>query len=244
MVVARGAAIGTGAAADIEIPLAGLTVEAFADALAPLRAEVAGVPVALERFRDGDESLIAFDRLSAPAGADPDALFAVQIARNVFLDSLTETTKYLQDAVRRALDATRAERHVIRTSVEKFESEFGKAAFRAYPVSIESPAARGREKEAEHRRASAQLRPEFARQPAMARLTLETLPRFAERTGLDHAKESGKVERFFSNETANLILARILLIRFLEDHGFFHTATPDVPVRRRYLCTAGVAAFR
>src|SRR5260370_26797902 len=79
MMVARGAAIGTGAAADIEIPLAGLTVEAFADALAPLRAEVAGVPVALERFRDGDESLIAFDRLSAPAGADPDALFAVQI---------------------------------------------------------------------------------------------------------------------------------------------------------------------
>jgi hypothetical protein len=131
--VARGAAIGTGAAADIEIPLAGLTIEAFTDALAPLRAEVAGVPVALERFRDGDESLIAFDRLSAPAGADPDALFAVQIARNVFLDSLTETTKYLQDAVRRALDATRAERHVIRTFVEKFESEFGKAALRAYP---------------------------------------------------------------------------------------------------------------
>ena len=244
MLVARGAAIGSAAAADIEVPLAGLTLEDFLEALAPLRAEIAGVPIALERFREGDETLIAFDRLSEPAGADSDTVLAVQIARNVFLDSLTETTKYLQDAVRRALDATRAERADIRTATDAFESEFGKAVFRAYPVSIESPAARGREKESEHRRASARLRRDFARRPAMARLTLETLPRFADRTGLDQLTEGEKIERFFSNETANLILARILLIRFLEDHGFFDTSTPDGPVRRRYLCNGGVAAFQ
>jgi SAM-dependent methyltransferase len=132
----------------------------------------------------------------------------------------------------------------MRAAIDTFEAEFGKAVFRAYPVSIESPASRGREKEAEHRRASARLRRDFARRPAMARLTLETLPRVAERTGLDQVAERDKLERFFSSETANLILARILLIRFLEDHGFFDTATADGPVRRRYLCNGGVAAFQ
>jgi SAM-dependent methyltransferase len=53
-----------------------------------------------------------------------------------------------------------------------------------------------------------------------------------------------RIARYFSNETANLILARILLIRFLEDHGFFDSSAPDGPVRRRYLCNGGVAAFQ
>jgi SAM-dependent methyltransferase len=226
------------------VPLADITIEAFVHALSPLRAEVAGVPLVLQRFREGDESLIAFDRLSAPAGADPDTILAVQVARNVFLDSLTETTRYLQEAVRRALDTTQAERDEIRASLDKFEADFGKSVFRAYPISIESPAARGREKEAEHRSASAALRRRLSRQPAITRLTLETLPRFAERTGLDPSKEQDRIARYFSNETANLILARILLIRFLEDHGFFDAVTPDGPVRRRYLCNGGVAAFQ
>ena len=39
-------------------------------------------------------------------------------------------------------------------------------------------------------------------------------------------------------------MARILLIRFLEDHGFFDETTPDGLVRRRYLCNGGVHAFQ
>lgn len=244
MIVARGAAIGTADTADIEIPLAGIGLEDFAERLAPLRSEIAGVPHALERFREGDESLIAFDRLSAPLPADPDTLLAVQVARNVFLDSLTETTKHLQGAVARALDATRDERADILGLVAAFEAEFGRAVFRSYPISIEGSNERGREKDALHRTAAAKLRRDFSRRPALTRLTLETLPRFAERVGLDLGTEQRKIERYFSNETANLILARILLIRFLEDHGFFDYTTPDGPVRRRYLCNGGVAAFQ
>ena len=244
MIVARGAAIGMAATADIELPLTGISLEDFAERLAPLRSEIAGVPHALERFRAGDESLIAFDRLSPPPAANPDALLAVQVARNVFLDSLTETTRHLQEAVARALDATRSERDDIRRLVAEFEKDFGKAIFRSYPISIEGTAERGREKDALHRTAAARLRRDFSRRPALTRLALETLPRFAERTGLDPASEQAKIERYFSNETANLILARILLIRFLEDHGFFDDATPDGPVRRRYLCNGGVAAFQ
>ena len=40
----------------------------------------------------------------------------------------------------------------------------------------------------------------------------------------------------FAIETANLILARILLIRFFEDHGFFGP--------HRYVCNGGIAAFQ
>ena len=84
----------------------------------------------------------------------------------------------------------------------------------------------------------------WSRTPAAARLTLDALPRFAERTGLKLPDDIDKIERFFANETANLILARILLIRFLEDHGFFDVEGPDGTQRRRYLCNGGVAAFQ
>ena len=83
-------------------------------------------------------------------------------------------------------------------------------------------------------------------QPALARLALDALPRFARHLGLDAgiAAEAAKIDRFFAIETANLILARILLIRFLEDHGFFDKTTPDGAVQRRYLCNGGVKAFQ
>jgi hypothetical protein len=95
-----------------------------------------------------------------------------------------------------------------------------------------------------HRKDAAILRRYLAQQPALSRLALDAIPRFAERAGLDLKTEFEKVERFFANETANLILARILLIRFLEDHGFFDVTTADGPRRRRYLCNGGVAAFQ
>ena len=84
----------------------------------------------------------------------------------------------------------------------------------------------------------------LASDPALARLTLSALPSFAERVGIDLVNDSDKLDRFFATETANLILARILLIRFLEDHGFFDEETPDGSRRRRYLCNGGVQAFQ
>ena len=102
MFVARPAQRGNLAITDIEVPFAELTIEAFADELAALAADVAGVPVMLQRFRDGDETLIATDRLTGEVG-DPDEELAVAIARNTFFDVLTETTQLLQRSVRDAL---------------------------------------------------------------------------------------------------------------------------------------------
>ena len=52
----------------------------------------------------------------------------------------------------------------------------------------------------------------------------------------DDAKGEKQAQEMFATETANLVLARILLIRFFEDHGFFG--------EHRYLCNGGVAAFQ
>lgn len=243
--IARGIGLGRETTADIEVPWDGLTIEAFAQALAPLRAEVAGVPIVLERFRSGDESLIACDRLSGDESKMPAAeKLAIQINRNVFFDTLSETTHLLQQAALRALEAVRPQRDEILSQVGAFETKYEGFVFRPYPISIEGKDLRGREKEQAHRRDAALLRRFLVQRPALSRLTLDALPRFAERTGLDLAKDADKVERFFANETANLILARILLIRFLEDHGFFDAETPDGPRHRRYLCNGGVAAFQ
>ncbi len=242
MLVARPAQRGVLAITDIEVPFAELTIEAFADALAPLAAEFAGVPVMLQRFRDGDETLIATDRLIGAVG-DPDEELAVAIARNTFFDVLAETTQLLQRSVRDAVAATRPRRAVIEERVSAFRNDFHDANFTPYPVAIQGAPA-SREEAIAHRSAAQRLTRFLAEEPALSRLTMNGLPRFAERIGIDPANEPDKLETYFANETANLILARIRLIRFLEDHGFFDQETPDGTVRRRYLCNGGVQAFQ
>jgi hypothetical protein len=59
------------------------------------------------------------------------------------------------------------------------------------------------------------------------------LPQFKARV---HVRDERNVIELFATETANLILARILLIRFFEDHELFG--------KNRYLCNGGVEAFQ
>lgn len=240
MFVARPVEYGTSDIGDIELPLSGSTIEAFAETFAVLGAEIAGIPLRLERFRGGDEALIATERLSG----DGDPL-ARRIARDTFFDGLRETTGLLQNAVENALAATRPRRAIVEADVAQFRVRFHEARFSPYPVRIEG-APRSREETIAHGREAHALTRRLSREPALARLTLDALPRFAIRVGLDGAKEdeARRIDRFFAIETANLVLARILLIRFLEDHGFFDETTPDGVVRRRYLCNGGVEAFQ
>ena len=246
MLVARGTGMGRQAHADIEVKWASATIDDFADRLTPLRSEVAGVPAVMERFRAGDESLIACDSFSVLATAKAEEKLAAQVNSNVFFDTLTETTRLLQAAAVRALAATKPQREGINSRVAAFSAAYGGIKFRPYPISIQGRTISGREADLAHRKESAALRRFLVQSPALSRLTLDALPRFAERAGLDlnDEKDAEKVERFFATETANLIIARILLIRFLEDHGFFDVDTPDGRKRRRYLCNGGVQAFQ
>lgn len=236
--VARPADRGGDASTDIVLDLATLTYDEFLEKMAELRAEVAGVPHLLARFREGDESLIATDRLSGTGDELTEAL-----ARNAFFDGLEETTQRLQAATLSALAAIRAERSKLTAEVAAFSTRFHGYTFSPYPVQITGKP-HGREEAIQHGREAHQLNRLLAADPAMARLTLSALPAFAERTGIDPKSEADKLDQFFATETANLILARILLIRFLEDHGFFDETTPDGRRRRRYLCNGGVQAFQ
>src|SRR5258708_6083256 len=142
MLVARPVQRSSSAANDIELPLADLLIESLADAFAPLAAKFAGVPSMLQRFRDGDESLIATDKLTS-AASDPDKELALAIARNTFFDTLAETTQLLQRSVKASLLETRARRQAVIDRVAPFRTQFREATFTPYPISIQGrPASR------------------------------------------------------------------------------------------------------
>lgn len=237
-IVARPADQGGNAASDIVLDLTTLTYDDFLDRFAALKAEVAGVPQRLVRFRQGDLSLIDIDALSGTGDK-----LAESIARNAFYDGLEDTTRQLQAATLSALTAIRASRNALKSEVAMFADRFHGHVFKPYPVSVEGYP-KSREEAIEHGRAAHALNRTLAANPALARLTLSALPAFAERTGIDLDNEADKLDKFFATETANLILARILLIRFLEGHSFFDITTPEGTQMRRYLCNGGVAAFQ
>lgn len=236
--VARPAERGDDASTDIVLDIPSLTLTEFQEKWATLHANMAGVPQLLVRFREGDETLIATEKLTGSGNT-----LAEELARNAFFDGLEETTRRLQEATLAALCALRGKRQALLSEVEAFELRFHGYRFHPYPVSIEGKP-KGREETIAHGREAHQLNRRLASDPALARLTLSALPNFADRTGIDPKKEADKLEQVFAIETANLILARILLIRFLEDHGFFDENTPDGKQRRRYLCNGGVHAFQ
>ena len=236
--VARAADRGSEAGTDLVIDLESVTLEEFREQCADLHAKNAGVPKLLERFREGDETLIGVDRLSGTD--DP---LAESIAQNVFFDGLQESTQRLQGAAMSALRAIGTQRRALSDEVEAFAQRYRGFTFHPYPVSIEGKP-QGRDEAIEHGRDVQQINRTLSADPSLARLTLNALPAFAERTGIDPEGESDKLDRFFATETANLILARILLIRFLEDHGFFDQTTADGVIKRRYLCNGGVQAFQ
>lgn len=240
--VARPADRGGDASTDIVLDLATLTYDEFLEKMAELKAEVAGVPHLLARFREGDESLIATDRLSGTGDELIEAL-----ARNAFFDGLEETTQRLQAATLSALAAIRSERSKLTAEVAAFSTRFHGYTFSPYPVQITGKP-HGREEAIQHGREAHQLNRLLAADPAMARLTLSALPAFAERTGIDPTSEADKLDQFFATETANLILARILLIRFLEDHGFFDSISlcgfRPPSTAEPYKCTASNVGSR
>ena len=79
----------------------------------------------------------------------------------------------------------------------------------------------------------ARLNRKLKKAGSIARLALDGPPEFR---GRANAKDEKQALEMFATETANLILARILLIRFFEDHGFFG--------KNRFLCNGGVEAFQ
>ena len=158
----------------------------------------------------------------------------VQLARRNFYSTLRDTTRGLQEATLHTLRSVQGDIQDIAAAVAVFDTEYGPYEFNAHTLTIKGkPRLDQRGYGADVARLNRKLR----KAGSIARLAIVGWPQFRARISVkpDAAGERQALE-MFATETANLVLARILLIRFFEDHGFFGA--------HRYLCNGGVAAFQ
>lgn len=202
----------------------------FLSKFAGLRAEVAGVPEKLVRFRNGDTSLIATEKLIASDDATQRTRNRVQVARRTFYSTLRDTTSALQEATLQTLRTAWPKVEAIQRAVAAFDEAYGPFEFDAHAMTISG---RPRLEQRGYGADVARLNRRLRKAGSIARLAITGYPQFRARIS---AKTEAQALEMFATETANLVLARILLIRFFEDHGFFG--------ERRYLCNGGVQAFQ
>ena len=218
---------------DIVFHFAGPEREAdFQAWFAALRARVAGVPEKLARFRDGDVTLIASEKLIAPPEASKRVQNRVLVARRTFYASLRETTALLQQATLQTLRSIWGDVTNLQERVAEFERRYGAWTFNPHSLTI-SATPGSYEQTRTYGGDVARLNRRLKRAGSIARLALTGYPQFRQRISAD---TEARALEMFATETANLVLARILLIRFFEDHRFFG--------EHRYLCNGGVAAFQ
>lgn len=216
---------------DIVFYFAGPEGEAeFESRFAGLRAEVAGVSEKLNRFRAGDTTLIATEKLIAPDGAGKRVQNRALVARRAFYATLRDTTSALQEATLQTLRSVQDDVQAIVSAVRIFEDAYGPYEFDAHALTIK---AKPRLEQRGYGADVARLNRRLRRAGSIARLAITGYPQFRARIS---AKTEAQAQEMFATETANLVLARILLIRFFEDHRFFG--------EHRYLCNGGVQAFQ
>ena len=221
---------------DIEFSFLGHNEADFLQKFAALHADKAGVPDRLRRFREGDTSLIATEKLIAPDGATKRKQNQVLVARRNFYSALRDTTKTLQDATLQTLRSVQPQVTAIADAVAAFEKEYGAFEFDSYGLTIK---AHPRLEQRNYGSDVAKLNRKLRKAGSIARLAIVGWPSFVARVAIKEKtseKTLAKEQEMFAIETANLILARTLLIRFFEDHKFFG--------EKRYLCNGGVAAFQ
>ena len=208
------------------------SLQDFITLFARMKYDLAGVPKRLKSFRAGDVSLIATDKLICDAGATRRTENKVKLARRHFYTALQATTQALQENTLAALKETLPEIEAIRKEVAEFQQIYGPSDFNPYTLRISACPA-SRELAKTYPSAAAKLSRDLKRRGSISRLALNSLPSFEHRIS---TQSEAQTYEMFATETANLVLARILLIRFLEDHKFFG--------EHRYLCNGGVQAFQ
>lgn len=222
--------------ADIILDLdAGPSEKEVIQTLSPFHRDKSGSSRQLRDFRAGEQRMIASVKLQDPALCEGERERSrARLDRRRFFNNLREATLALQSACRRSLAGLAPGIREAVSTYDSFSEKYGNGK----PVTFD-PARlllegrpQGPTQSREHDTEAKRIRKVFAREPHVARLALHSLPEFRSRTGVEAKHE----EELFAIETANLILARILLLRFFEDHGFFG--------EKRYICNGGVEAFQ
>ena len=218
---------------DIVVEWDGLTEDRLRDSLRLLLADNAGASESLRLFREGDESRIAVVKLRWDD--DGEKLTAAQKARlkrapQDFLDTIRACTSMLQNSSRRLLESLGPEIAEIDRRLDRFAESWGGMRLALSPLRLRGKKIDGAEAKKRHDAEVKQMREDWRRKRHLLKLARRGLPAFRERAGKKARSEQ------FAIETANLILARILMMRFLEDHDFFGG--------RKYVCNGGVAALQ
>jgi hypothetical protein len=189
----------------------------------------------LEAFRRGEVEHIAEVKLTAPDGDES----ALAEARAEFYAALRTSAELIKLSSLRALDSVVAHARDVRARFDAFFEEFGRAEFHLDPFRLSGLSERitNRESFNRHRDAIMNLRRLVKRHPAAARLGCFTLPEYEARAvGSDDEEKRANAVALLASETASLLVARCIMLRFFEDHGFFGDT--------KYLCNGGVAGFQ
>lgn len=214
------------------------TEEQFRAKCLPIHADHSATNPRLEAFRRGDESPIAEVKLSNRPNASTivDKTELVE-ARAEFYLALRSAASLLKLASQRALEMLAQRAYEIRNLRDTFDQEFGIRELHLDPFRLVCKELPTREAASRHREAVARFRRMVRDNPAAARLGCFTLGEYENRAKGDTPLEKGeKAVTLLASETASLLIARCLMLRFFEDHGFFG--------ENRYLCNGGVAAFQ
>jgi hypothetical protein len=223
---------------DIVLRWDALTEEAFLDACREIQAENAASNPRLDAFRSGDETHIAEVKLSNRPGA-ASVLDEASLAesRAEFYLALRTAASLLKLASERALETLAHRAREIRRMRDAFEAEFGIQEFHLDPFRLAGANLPTRDAVKRHQLAVAEFRRAVRDNPAAARLGCFTLAEYEARAKGDTPDEKSRnAVALLASETASLLIARCLMLRFFEDHGFFGA--------NRYLSNGGVAAFQ
>jgi hypothetical protein len=216
----------------------GLTEETLRTACGEIHAEHSATNPRLEAFRRGDETHIAEVKLSNPSNGEIilDEI-ALAEARAEFYLALRSAADLLKLSSQRALETLAIRAREIRSLRDAFEQEFGIEEFHLDPFRLVGRNLPTREAVNRHREAVAELRRIVRDNLAAARLGCFTLAEYeAKAKGTTPEEKSRNAVALLASETASLLIARCVMLRFFEDHGFFG--------HNRYLCNGGVAAFQ
>ena len=210
----------------------------FREKLSELHLKSATNSPALVAFRAGDESRIAVvqvDVTDKKKKLSEEDVKRLLLAKRDFLGVVRDGTKMLQGACREALADWAPAIADVDVLLNKFSEDWGGYKFGGtYSYGLMSIQGKNRinsKEEAESYRA--QLRvlhgKKFKQNMAVGKLAAVALPVYRRRSDTDNSD-------IFAIESANLILARILLLRFFEDHNFFGN--------EKYVCNGGVAVLQ
>lgn len=153
-----------------------------------------------------------------------------QVLKRAFFEAIHDSTQRLLDVVTSATLDAKEDILARRDQMRQFKENWQGVYFEGYPPKIRTKSYPWNNEEEKK---------EFDLERKLLKSQIDAAPSIAivSRHWLEanRSKEDAEFKRFAS-ETSNLLLARILMMRFLEDHGFFS--------EKRYISNGGVNAFQ